>query len=93
MKPRCLYSVNAINRMKPRAMNGDAEPTTAAIRLCREYEIKKFEEAQCNDIYVCGIQPFDSDDLMYGVIVTRDGLECHHPVEFECYNNPKSVYS
>jgi hypothetical protein len=23
------------------------------------------------------------------VIVTREGLECHHPVEFEYYSNPK----
>ena len=39
------------------------------------------------------MQPFDSDDLMYGVIGTRDGLEYHHPVEFEYYNNAKSVSS
>ena len=74
-------------------MNGDAEPTAATIRLGCEYAMEKFEEAQCNYIYVCGMQPFDSGDLMYGMIVTRDGLECHHPVEFEYYNNPKSVYS
>ena len=36
---------------------------------------------------------FYSDDLTYGVIVTRDGLECHHLVEFEYCNNPKSVSS
>ena len=36
------------------------------------------------------MHPFDADDLMHGVIVTtREGLECHHPVEFEYYNNPK----
>ncbi len=73
---------------KPLAI-GDEEPTPSAIKLCREYAIQKFEEAQDNDIYVCGMQPYDADDLMRGVIVTRDGLECHHPVEFEYYNNPK----
>jgi hypothetical protein len=51
--------------------------------------MQKFEEAQNNDIYVCGMQPYDADALMYGVIVTRDGLECHHPVELEYYNNAK----
>jgi hypothetical protein len=35
------------------------------------------------------MQPFDADELMYGVIVTRDGIECHSPVEFEYYSNPK----
>jgi hypothetical protein len=37
------------------------------------------------------MQPYDVDDFMYGVIVTRDGLECHHRVEFEYYNNPKTI--
>ncbi len=35
------------------------------------------------------MQSFDADDLMHGMIVTHDGLECHHPVEFEYYSNPK----
>ncbi len=51
--------------------------------------MQKFEEAQDNDIFVCGMQPCDADALMHGVIVTRDGLERHLPVEFEYYNNPK----
>ncbi len=32
---------------------------------------------------------YDADDLMYGLLVARDGLEYHHPVEFEYYSNPK----
>ena len=59
--------------MKPLAI-GDADPTPSAIKLCREYAMHKLEEARDNDIYVCGMQPFDADDLMHGVIVTRDGL-------------------
>ena len=39
------------------------------------------------------MQPYDADDLMHRVIVTRDGLECHHPVKFEYYNNPKLTVS
>ncbi len=30
---------------------------------------------------------------MYGVTVTREGLECHNAVEFEYYNNPKLAVS
>jgi hypothetical protein len=75
--------------MKPLAI-GDAESIpSATIKLCREYAIKKFNQAQDNDIYVCKMQLFDANELMHGVIVTRDGLECHHPVEFEYYINPK----
>ena len=79
--------------MKPPAIDGATEPTAEAIRLCRQYAMQKFEEAQASDVYVCGMQPFDADDLMYGVIVAREGLECHHHMEFEYYNNPKILTS
>ena len=39
------------------------------------------------------MHPFDVDDPMYGVILAREGLECHHHVEFEYYNNPKILTS
>ena len=69
--------------MKPHVIDGETEPTTKAIRLCRQYAMQKFEEAQVSDVYVCEIQqPFDADSLMYGVIVAREGLECHHHMEF-----------
>jgi hypothetical protein len=83
MKPRCLYSAILPNRMKPAACNGDPEPTAQGIRLCREYSMGNFDEIQNSDYYVCGVQPFDADDPMYGVIIAREGLECHHHVEFE----------
>ena len=86
MKPRCLYSSTSPCRMKPASINGEPEPTSQAIRLCREYAMEKLAEAQVNALFVCGMQPFDGDDLMYGVIVTRDGLECHHAMEFEYYH-------
>ena len=86
MKPRCLYSETSPSRMKPVVVNGATEPTAHAIRMCREYAIQKLEEAQDNDLYVCGMQPLDADDLMHGVIVTRHGLECHHSMEFEYYS-------
>ena len=44
-------------------------------------------------MYVCGMQPFDADDIMHGMIVTREGLECHHSVEFEYQCNPKLTTS
>ena len=67
----------------------DAEPTLEAIRLCGEYAMRKFDEAQNNQYYVCEMQPFDVDGLMSGVIVARKGLEYPHDIEFEYYNNPK----
>ena len=67
------------------------EPTNEAIQSCHAYAIEQFDSAETNTIFVCGMQPFDADDLMHGVIVTREGLECHHPVEFEYYNNPKAT--
>jgi hypothetical protein len=85
-KPRCLYSETSPSRMKPVVVNGATEPTAHAIRMCREYAKQKLEEAQDNDLCMCGMQPLDDDDLMHGVIVTRQGLECHHPMEFEYYS-------
>jgi hypothetical protein len=64
-----------------------------AICLCRKYAMEKIDEAQNNDYYVCGMHPFDADDPMYGVILARAGLACHHHVEFEYYNNPKILTS
>ncbi len=55
--------------------------------------MENFDEAQNSDYCVCGMHPFDADDLMYGVILAREGLECHHHVEFEYYNNPKILTS
>ena len=31
------------------------------------------------------MQPFDADDPMHGVVITRNGLECHQPMEFNYY--------
>jgi hypothetical protein len=51
--------------------------------------MENFDEAKNSNYYVCGMQPFDADDPMYGVIVAREGLEYHNHMEFEYYNNPK----
>ncbi len=49
--------------MKPHAVRGEAEPTAHDIRVsCRKFAMKKIEEARENEIYVCGMQPFDADD-------------------------------
>jgi hypothetical protein len=61
--------------------------------LCREYAVEQLKSAMNSELYVYGMQPSDADDLMHGVIVTRDGLECHHSVEFEYYSNPKLTVS
>jgi hypothetical protein len=75
--------------MKPHVVVDGEEPTAEALRLCREHATRKFDEAQSSDIFVCRMQPFDVDDLIYEVIIAREGLECQHPMEFEYYNNPK----
>ncbi len=69
--------------MRPSPKDGAAEPSNEARQLCREYAVEKFECAETNALFVCGMQPFDADDLMHGLIVTREALECPHPVEFE----------
>jgi len=91
MKPRCIYSVTSPNNMKPHPTDGASQPRTTTTLLCREYDVQQFESAENNAPYVCGMQPFDADDIMHGVIVTREGLECHHPVEFEYYSDPKQT--
>jgi len=93
MKLRCLYSAISFNMIKPHAAIGYPETTAQAIRLCREYAMEKFEEAQNSKYFVCGMQPFDVDDPMYGVILPCDGLECHHHAEFVYYNSLKILTS
>jgi len=46
IKPRCLYSLTSPSRMKPLAVIGEAEPAVHEIRVCRDYAMEKFEEAQ-----------------------------------------------
>ena len=60
--------------------------SSQSIRLCRECDVQKLDEAQDSDLYVCAMQPSDADELMHGVIFTREGIECHHHTEFEYYN-------
>ena len=97
LKPRCIYFVTSPSRMKPHPTNGAVEPSgsqsyqqrhcCAVNPLCR----KLF--AENNGMYLCAMQPFNENDVMHGVIVTREALECHHPVEFEYYGNPKLTSS
>ena len=55
--------------------------------------MQKFDEAQSREYYVCGMRPFDAHDLMYGVIVAREGFGGHHHIEFGVYNNIKILTS
>jgi hypothetical protein len=79
--------------MKPNLADIVVEPTNEAIQIYRAYAMEQFESAETNAIFVYNMQPFDADDLMHGVIATREGLECHHSAEFEYYSNPKAVAS
>ena len=69
------------------------EPKNLTIQLCRAYGVEQFESAETNAIFMCGMQPLDADGVMHDVIVTSEALECHHPVEFEYFNNPKQNYT
>ena len=82
MKPRCLYSVTAPKHMKPH--------DSADKKACRKYALDQLDVASHRDLYMCGMQPFDPDHPMYGVIVTRDGITCSATVEPEFYNNPRA---
>ena len=55
--------------------------------------MERLEEAQNNDVYVCGMLAFDVDHPMRGVIIAREGLESHHPMEFEYYNTTINLLS
>ena len=81
-KPRCLFSIDAPNRMKPTTIDG-VEPTNEEIKACREYAMQQLEAASENPLYVCGMQPLEPDNPMHKLIIARDGLECHDLVEFE----------
>jgi hypothetical protein len=59
--------------------------------MCRAYVVEQIKSTETNAIFVYGMKPFDADDLMHGVIITRQGLEFHRPVEFEYYSNPKAA--
>jgi hypothetical protein len=87
MKPRCLFSVVAPNRMKPASIDG-REPSNDEIKACREYAAQQMEAAIENPLYICGMQPLEPDNLMHTIIIARDGLECHDHVEFDYYTHP-----
>ena len=38
------------------------------------------------------MQPLDSDNKLYGVIVTRPHVECHDPVEFDYYKKTTAAW-
>ena len=48
--------------------------------MCTDYVKDQFAEAIANSQFLC-MQPFDSDHPLHGVIVARDTLECHDPLE------------
>ena len=94
IKPRCLYSQRALHLMNkpPAPVLVDKllkkEKSAIVIQLedmCRDYVKEQFAEAMANNQFLCGMQPFDSDHPLYGVIVARDTLESHDPVETEYY--------
>jgi hypothetical protein len=87
MKPRCLFPTDALNRMKP-APIARIEPIYEGIKACREYAMQLLEAASEKPLYICGMRPLEPDKPVRKLIISRDGLECHDPVEFEYYTHP-----
>ena len=56
------------------------------IKLCRCCRAT-FCCAQENEHFLCGMQPFVSDNTLHGVIIARGSLECHDHVDFDYYNS------
>ena len=65
-KPRCLYSPRAPQLMKPAADGDEEEPSAEAIKACREYAKEQLDIAKENPLFICGMQPLDSDNKLYG---------------------------
>jgi hypothetical protein len=43
--------------------------------------MQQLDAAMENEIYICGMQPLEPDNPMYGIIIARDKLiECHDHV-------------
>ena len=92
-KPRCLYSLRGPQLMKPAADGDEEEPSAEAIKACREYANEQLDIAKENPLFICGMQPLDSDNKLYGVIiVTRPHVECHDPVEFDYYKKTTAAW-
>ena len=52
--------------------------------------MQRLESAEQSELYTCGMQPFDVDYPFYGVLVTREGLLCAHPMEVDEYYTHKT---
>jgi hypothetical protein len=74
--------------MKPPIGIDGTEPTVGAIKTFHDYAVQQLDAAMESEIYICGMQPLEHDNPMYGIIVARGELECHDPVEIEYYGHP-----
>jgi hypothetical protein len=54
--------------MKPRASVEGEDLTNEAIRERRAYVVQQVNVTMENELYICGTQPLDPDNLMYGLI-------------------------
>ena len=83
-KPRCKYTLTSPIMIEPIAINGAVEPNPKLLHLFRNSAMQKLEKAQDDGVFVCGIQPFDAND-MHNVISICKGIEYHEPLEFDNY--------
>eukprot|EP00873_Tetraselmis_striata_P025311 jgi/Tetstr1/445575/TSEL_033347.t1 len=89
MRPRCLYSLTHPRNMEPAATMVDGkkvQPSVTEKAECKQYALQNFHAAAEHNSFLCGMQPFDDDHPLHGVLVTRSNITCGSPVEFEYYS-------
>eukprot|EP00873_Tetraselmis_striata_P001580 jgi/Tetstr1/421844/TSEL_012744.t1 len=89
MRPRCLYSLTHPRNMEPAATMVDGKkvhPSVTEKAECKQYALQNFHAAAEHNSFLCGMQPFDDDHPLHGVLVTRSNITCGSPVEFEYYS-------
>mmetsp|Transcript_34456 Transcript_34456/g.88127 ORF Transcript_34456/g.88127 Transcript_34456/m.88127 type:complete len:256 (+) Transcript_34456:1853-2620(+) len=89
MRPRCLYSLTHPRNMEPAATMVDGkkvQPSVTEKAECKQYAMQNFHAAAEHNSFLCGMQPFDDDHPLHGVLVTRSNITCGSPVEFEYYS-------
>ena len=91
-KPRCIFSKRAPQLLEPATTDSEARPLAEAVSECRNYAKEQLRVATENPLFVCGMQPLDSDHPLYGVFVTRPSVECHDPVEVDYYRQSKKEW-
>eukprot|EP00873_Tetraselmis_striata_P001254 jgi/Tetstr1/421518/TSEL_012465.t1 len=89
MRPRCMYSLTHPRNMEPAATVVDGkkvQPSVTEKAECKQYALQNFHAAAEHNSFLSGMQPFDDNHPLHGVLVTRSNITCGSLVEFEYYS-------